>query len=1165
MFNLTLNESKKTCLVMLFNNNFNVIQKKIQHFYGQTINNWTLFIICDENIGFVDDFHKLEKINQNKNVVFEKIKTKNHYGYINHKIKTLTNEFSHFTILNSCDAFYPNYLKFMINEKKYFVYGNCHVSKCSSKNTLLNDTNNINNFIKNYQKICFSLWSAKIVKALGLLNLNTPEPLFDYYIRTLLVLKPRDVSYIQTPLGKCFCKNNTESYLNSITQTKNLVKDKDISTLLKYSAIMNNIPPSFHPLVIMPTYNRANNIEERINMMINQIYENWTFIIIDDGSTIENKKKYYKMKEDYSYDNRIIFLENENNSKVPYTLNKGIKYFLENEHLSHLTWVSDDNIYYNNYLSDLFVNNKDFVYSAYDILNKNNDSRGINNWQYRSYESLLNRFDGCASFMWSRNAINKIGCYNEKIPGCEDYEYLLRTFRDLSLSDIEYVDKTLMTFIKHPDQGTVKEEDRIFLLKKEINEQFKTLYMCMKLNYELENGESFSLNEIVKILLENKIYKIKYLKENNFNSIIKTLDKFFIKNDSYSSVEGVYNPINVTYINNIPKILFTYWDMSNLTFMHFMTLYTLKKHHPDYEIILYYPKKRITQKTWTSFENKIEVNCKCYKKYLVLLNIRIIGIDFENDLPDIPFYLSEVIKSDFFRLLVCKEVGGIWFDMDTFWINNIQNAIDNDNDNNNYYEDLVTLNKTYNTDNSLDNSSSMLSKGYDYSYFVMCSKKQDNVDKNFPHFCQYILLHNNKSKLVKLLYDSCLSHLNCDQYESIGTPMFSKILSKYILYDKDYNYNKNILNINCFAPYKWFQMEELFEKTIEINLDNTSCLHWFNGSPYSKKFIENYSHYNIDSMKECSFKNIYNKYITNEDKLFLKNMDSSINNTKISIVIAYFNRKDQLLMTLESIKKSNYLNKEIIIVDDNSREDQKVEAFINRFKGNLDIKVITITEKEKTWVNPCIPYNIGIKKAQGDIIVLQNPEVMHVGDCLTFINNNLNKKDWISFNCYGSPNFNFNNELLHKTSNECFEKINGIQFNIGGNSVERDDVGGWVNHYEKHFVGYHYLAAIHKSDINEYMNGGFNENFKNGVGCDDDELIKRLIHNKFNFKISEFKSEKPFCLHLYHEKPEQLKNLDWRENKKFFIESCVNMNMTPQNDIARAPYSETPMSRRIII
>ena len=78
--------------------------------------------------------------------------------------------------------------------------------------------------------------------------------------------------------------------------------------------------------------------------------------------------------------------------------------------------------------------------------------------------------------------------------------------------------------------------------------------------------------------------------------------------------------------------------------------------------------------------------------------------------------------------------------------------------------------------------------------------------------------------------------------------------------------------------------------------------------------------------------------------------------------------------------------------------------------------------------NPCIPYNIGIKAASGDIIVLQ-PEVMHIGDCLSFINDNLNEK--IGYHLIVMyPNFKFNEQIVNATPNEIFNKINNIQFNI---------------------------------------------------------------------------------------------------------------------------------------
>lgn len=53
-------------------------------------------------------------------------------------------------------------------------------------------------------------------------------------------------------------------------------------------------------LVVMPTYNRAQWIETRIEHIICQTWTNWTFLIIDDGSTPENKFHFQLLKQKYS-------------------------------------------------------------------------------------------------------------------------------------------------------------------------------------------------------------------------------------------------------------------------------------------------------------------------------------------------------------------------------------------------------------------------------------------------------------------------------------------------------------------------------------------------------------------------------------------------------------------------------------------------------------------------------------------------------------------------------------------------------------------------------------------------------------------------------------------------------------------------------------------------
>lgn len=396
-----------------------------------------------------------------------------------------------------------------------------------------------------------------------------------------------------------------------------------------------------------------------------------------------------------------------------------------------------------------------------------------------------------------------------------------------------------------------------------------------------------------------------------------------------------------------------------------------------------------------------------------------------------------------------------------------------------------------------------------------------------------------------------------------------------------------------------------------INLNNQNLEDYSNLKLFTKEYflkkIENYfdnqniqlNNYQIIS-GEKKYQNIH-LFNPNNENIMLKNNLSNLNKfflrlkedtnlysqmslkyKKISIVMAYFNRKDQLIQTLKSIKKSKYKNIEIIIVDDNSDQEYKVINFIyipdinngldyqnNIDLGidNLDIKIINIQESEKKWVNPCIAYNIGFNLASGEIIVIQNPEVMHVGDCLDFIAKNLQNKDWITFNCYGSPNFKFNNYVADLSFSETYSYVNSKIFQIGGNSTGSDKNNGWINHYQQYFVAYHYLAAIHKQDLLEFMDNGFSNDFKDGIGADDDDFIKRLIYHKFNFKINKVHKTNCLAIHLYHYKSFDLeKSQDLiKKNRDIFNQKCCEMNITPENDINLVTYVETPKSRQIII
>jgi hypothetical protein len=70
-----------------------------------------------------------------------------------------------------------------------------------------------------------------------------------------------------------------------------------------------------------------------------------------------------------------------------------------------------------------------------------------------------------------------------------------------------------------------------------------------------------------------------------------------------------------------------------------------------------------------------------------------------------------------------------------------------------------------------------------------------------------------------------------------------------------------------------------------------------------------------------------------------------------------------------------------VIVDDGSRPQKAARLVLKEM--DFSATLIEIDPEEKTWVNPCIPYNRGFAAAEGEIVVIQNAETLYMGDVLT--------------------------------------------------------------------------------------------------------------------------------------------------------------------------------------
>ena len=73
--------------------------------------------------------------------------------------------------------------------------------------------------------------------------------------------------------------------------------------------------------VIMPSWNTAKFIEESIQCVINQTYQNWELLIVDDCSTDNTDE----VVEPFLADQRVKYLHNEKNSGAALTRNKAMR------------------------------------------------------------------------------------------------------------------------------------------------------------------------------------------------------------------------------------------------------------------------------------------------------------------------------------------------------------------------------------------------------------------------------------------------------------------------------------------------------------------------------------------------------------------------------------------------------------------------------------------------------------------------------------------------------------------------------------------------------------------------------------------------------------------------------------------------------------------------
>ena len=326
----------------------------------------------------------------------------------------------------------------------------------------------------------------------------------------------------------------------------------------------------------------------------------------------------------------------------------------------------------------------------------------------------------------------------------------------------------------------------------------------------------------------------------------------------------------------IPKIVFTYWEGDQLSVLHYLTIYSLHKYNPELDIFIYtdHSPKNILRE-WNTHEHSIDIQKKIPLSKLVEVNpnkIFLRPINFQEEY-QFDNNISIIFKADFTRIAKLYEHGGIWFDMDILFIKPIPDFF--------FKENIEAF---------IFNYSEVIPTGF---------------LSNIP-----------KSKYLENLYKGSLEIIknkNLNNYQKIGPIIW---IEEYIKLNKKEKKEIKTLDNNLIYPFLWNELDKLFNKSNAIIPENTFGIHWFNGAPITKEYINQLDINNINPDKSL-FDNLIHKIKGNDslfDKLIdeIKGNDNIIQDVKI-ISIKFLNASNLEQIQDEFYNKIININNNIIV------------------------------------------------------------------------------------------------------------------------------------------------------------------------------------------------------------------------------------------------------------